>query len=172
MVSLGLLALRIDPGEISRGVIGPPNMVLLETLPDGSQVLKPVPDQIRLLRDEIFTGTGAIQPAAVVNTPLEGAVAEHARISVLNGAGVEGLATETGDYLEGLGLTVIERANADRLDYDKSRLIVHSQNFPYTVRYLSELMDLTQGQILTPVSPLPEVDLVLVLGLDWVYTRP
>jgi hypothetical protein len=64
-------------------------------------------------------------------------------------------------------LNVIEISNADRHDYDKSRVIVHSPEFPYTLRYLSDLFGLTEGQILRPVYPLPDVDLQVILGWDW-----
>lgn len=173
LIGLALLAFQLEPGAISRGVIGPPEMVLLDTHPDGAQVLKPVPDKIRVLRDEIFTGTGAIAPSLDTETPLPAAAEENARLSVLNGAGVEGLASETSEYLSAEGLNVLVVANADRLDYDKSRLIVHSQNYPYTLRYLSELLGLSQGQILTPVIADDSVDIEIILGVDWAFSlRP
>ncbi len=173
MVALGLLAMQVDVEEdVRRGVIAPPEQVLLETHPDGAQVLKPIPDKVRLLRDEIFTGTGAIRPSYDLAKPEEAAQLEGARVAVLNGAGVEGLATETSEYLREQGLNVVEIANADRLDYEKSRVIVNSQNFPYTLRYLAELLDLSEGQILRPVFPRGDVDLEVILGVDWVYSRP
>lgn len=173
LVGLALLAFQLDPEDISRGVIGPPEMVLLETHPDGAQVLKPVPDKIRVLRDEIFSGTGAIAPSSDPETPLPAAAEENARLAVLNGAGVEGLASETGEFLSAEGLNVVEVANADRLDYQKSRVIVHSQNYPYTLRYLSDLFGLSLGQILTPVVADENVDLVIILGVDWAFSlRP
>ncbi len=60
MVSLGVLALQIPPEDIRRGVIGPPNMVGFHTTETGAQVLRPVPDQIRILRDQIFVETSAV----------------------------------------------------------------------------------------------------------------
>ncbi|MGH2620828.1 MAG: LCP family protein, partial [Anaerolineales bacterium] len=68
LVALGLLAAQVDLQDISKGVIAPPEMVLLDTHLDGAMVLKPVPDQIRALRDEIFTGTGAIAPSVPPET--------------------------------------------------------------------------------------------------------
>ena len=168
MVSLGLLAMKVNPSEVEKGVIAPPEMVLLETHFDGAQVLKPIPDKMRALRDEIFTGTGAIAPTVQDIQATEAAQVEKARLSILNGAGIEGLATETAEFLTGQGLNIVEISNADRHDYDKSRLIVHSQNYPYTLRYLTEMLGLTEGQILRPVYPLPDVDVAVVLGWDWV----
>ena len=167
MVSLGLLALQIDPASIQRGVIAPPDMVTLELLADGAEVLRPVPDQIRLLRDEIFTDTASIAPSVPLDSPVIAAQVEGARISVLNGAGVEGLATTTAERLKALGLNVVEVSNADRLDYEKSRLIVHNARYPYTVRFLASAAGLSQSQILIPVTPLETVDVVLILGADF-----
>lgn len=173
LVALGLLAAQVDLQDISKGVIAPPEMVLLDTHMDGAMVLKPVPDQIRALRDEIFTGTGAIAPSVPPETSTEAVQIEHARLAVLNGAGLEGLATDTAEYLQGQGLNVIQIDNADRIDYDKSRVIVYSQNYPYTIRYLAELLGLTEGQILQAVFPENDLDLMVILGADWAYgTRP
>jgi LCP family protein required for cell wall assembly len=71
IVSLAWLAVQIPNKSIHSGVIGPPNMVRYYTRPDGAQVLGPVPDQIRLLRDQIFTATSGYGPWASlgVTTP-------------------------------------------------------------------------------------------------------
>jgi hypothetical protein len=45
-------------------------MVRFYTRPDGAKVLGPVPDQIRLLRDEIFTATSGFGPSAGLNPPV------------------------------------------------------------------------------------------------------
>lgn len=169
MVALGLLAVQVKEQEVRRGVIAPPDMVLLETHPDGSQVLKPVPDAIRQLRDQVFTGTGAISPSVEIDPPDGAARLENARVGVFNGAGIEGLASDAAEYLQGQGLTITQIANADRHDYDKSRIIVHSPNFPYTLRYLTDMLGLSEGQILRAVSPRADLDLEVILGVDWAF---
>jgi LCP family protein required for cell wall assembly len=70
MVSLGWLAVHIPKDDITSGVISPPKMVGFYTRPDGAQVLRPVPDQIRLLRDQIFVDSSAIGPSVA---PIESA---------------------------------------------------------------------------------------------------
>lgn len=60
MVSLGWLALQVPKENIQRGVIAPPNMVGFYTTETGASVLRPVHDQIREMRDRIFTSTSAI----------------------------------------------------------------------------------------------------------------
>jgi len=62
MISLGWMAVQIPKADIGRGVIGPPKMVGFHTLPNGQQVIRPVPDQIRILRDQLFTQTSGIGP--------------------------------------------------------------------------------------------------------------
>ena len=62
MISLAWSALRIPKEDILRGVIAPPQMIEFYTRPDGAQVLRPVSDQIRALRDTIFLETSAISP--------------------------------------------------------------------------------------------------------------
>jgi LCP family protein required for cell wall assembly len=174
MIALGLLALQVSPDDVARAVIAPPEMVTLETVLYGGEeakVLKPVPDQIRLLRDEVFTATGAIGPTINAETPQEAAEIEAANLAVLNGAGEEGLAGRFAEALEPLGFNVTQIANADRLDYPTTRIIDYTGN-PYTVQYLVDLMDLTQSQVLFQTLPGNEVDVALVIGYDWFDLYP
>lgn len=71
MVSLGWLAIHIPKENIRQGVIAPPNMVGFYTTATGAQVLRPVPDQIRELRDEVFVQGSAVgaPPEAIVAPP-------------------------------------------------------------------------------------------------------
>jgi hypothetical protein len=99
--------------------------------------------------------------------PIEAAKQETARLAVRNGSGIEGLATRTSDYLKSQGLNVTEVGNADRLDYEVSRILVHSDRYPYTVRYLAGLLHLSESQILSQVDPTSTVDIEVILGRDW-----
>jgi LCP family protein required for cell wall assembly len=165
MVSLGLLAIQISPTNIHRGIIAPPDMVLLETLPDGAQVLKPIPDTIRTLRDEIFTLASAVGPSIPLDDPMAAAGLEAARVEVLNGAGIEGLATRAGEYLRSRGIDVINVANAEVMDYEKTVIIDHTGN-PYTAHYLMTILDLTQSQILSQTIPDSPVDITVIIGVQ------
>jgi len=62
IVSLAWLSLQIPRENIQRAVIAPPSMVRFYTRPDGAQVLGQVPDQIRILRDQVFINTSAFGP--------------------------------------------------------------------------------------------------------------
>lgn len=167
MVALGLLALQLEPEDIRRGVIAPPEMVNFEMLPDGAQVLRPIADQIRLLRDEIFTVGGAVGPSIPVEEPVAAANQEGSRVAVRNGAGIEGLATRAADYLRGQGLNVVEVGNADRMDYTTTVIIDYTGN-PYTARFLMSLLNLSQSQIFIQTVPDSPVDLAVIVGPDLV----
>ncbi|UCF60351.1 MAG: LCP family protein [Anaerolineaceae bacterium] len=62
IVSMAWLTVRVSQDDIRQGVIGPPKMVGFYTRPSGAQVLRPVPDQIRQLRNYIFVETSAFGP--------------------------------------------------------------------------------------------------------------
>lgn len=62
MIALAWLTTHVDREHVVRGVIAPPTMVGFYTRPDGASVLRPIPDQIRILRDTIFADTSALGP--------------------------------------------------------------------------------------------------------------
>jgi hypothetical protein len=174
MISLGLLALQIPPANMTQATIAPPDMVTLETVIYGgeeAQVLKPVPDQIRLLRDQVFAATSAIGPSLVNVDSATAAGDEAARLAVYNGAGEEGVASRFADALGNLGFNVTLVGNADRMDYPTTRIVDYTGN-PYSAQYLVELMGLTQSQVLFQTNPESEIDLALVIGYDWIQLLP
>lgn len=62
-VKLGWLALEIPLDTVQRGAIAPPNAVSFAKSPDGTQdILIPVPDQIRLIRDQVFASSNMASP--------------------------------------------------------------------------------------------------------------
>jgi LCP family protein required for cell wall assembly len=169
MIGLALLAVRMPRENIKSGVIGPPDMVTLENVLYGgeqAEVLKPVPDQIRQLRDVIFASTSAIGPSIEADDSQSAAGQEGARIAVLNGAGQEGLASQTAELLQGFGFNIVEVGNADFMDYPQTRVVDYTGN-PYTTQYLMELMNLTQGQILFQTDAGGDIDVAVVMGYDW-----
>jgi LCP family protein required for cell wall assembly len=98
-IRLGWMATHIPEENIKRGAISSDH-INFATSPDGGQeVLKPITEKIRLLRDEIFTETGAIGPSAAGVDPTQAIQAENARVKVMNGSYTPGLAASTTDYL-------------------------------------------------------------------------
>lgn len=169
-IRLGLLAVQVPEANIKRGAIAPPDQVLLAKSPDGSQdILKPVPDKIRLLRDEIFASFNLASPAAQGTDARANMQAEGARIVVLNGTFSGGLAAATQDYLNSQGANVINTGDGEKLTY--TRVIDYTGN-PYTLRYLVDLMKITPYSIRSEYNPNSDVDVAVILGDDWAGNNP
>lgn len=170
LIQLAVLATQIEDDGILRGVIAPPKQVDFGTSPDGQMILIPIPDQIRLLRDEIFTTGGPVGPAAVASDPSELIRSEQARISVQNGSLAAGLANRTGEYFRSMGLNVVEETNADRV-YENTTLVIMTGK-PYTTRYLADLMGVASGDIYNRYDPDASADLIIIVGNDWANNNP
>jgi LCP family protein required for cell wall assembly len=102
-LQLGWLALDIDSSTIQRAAIAPPNAVTMATIssPEGAQeVLIPVPDQIRLIRDQVFASSTMASPGLASGDARANMQSEAASIVLSNGTYVEGLAAETQSYLQ------------------------------------------------------------------------
>jgi polyisoprenyl-teichoic acid--peptidoglycan teichoic acid transferase len=169
-IQLAWLAQQIPLENIKRGVISPPDQVILTKSPDGEKdILKPVTAKIRLLRDEIFT-SGVVSELAQNSDPQTLLAAEAANLSVLNGSGTGGLAARTQEYLNGLGANVVNVGDAGEF-YISTRVVDYTGN-PYTVRYLVDLMNINPIQIRMEYSPQSEVDVVVYLGADWNNSNP
>lgn len=184
VVQLAVLMTQIPEQNIKRGVIGPPNYITYDTSPDGLAIEIPVPDQIRLLRDEIFTTGGPVGPAAaqaaveanggeptvMPGDPVEMAKLENARIIVMNGSSTDGLASRTAEYLRGQGLNIIGESNADQA-YNQSTIIDYSGK-PYTVRYLVQLLGMDGSRVVSRYDPNAQVDLEVILGSAFAQSNP
>lgn len=167
---LGVLALQINPEEVMQGAIAPPDDVLLVKSPDGTQdILKPIPDKIRQLRDEIFASSSFTSPIAAGKDAPTLMQLEGARLSVLNGTYAGGLAGTTQDYLKSQGANVISTGDGEKVTY--TRVIDYTGN-PYTMRYLVELMNITPYSIISQYDPTSQVDVVVILGDDWAGKNP
>ncbi len=169
-IRLGLLALEVPEDEIRQGTIAPPNQVLLAKSPDGTQdILKPIPDQIRLLRDYIFASSDMASPSSQgldLQTLMQ---TEAARIQVLNGTYVEGLAASTQSYLQSQGANVTSTGTGEYTTY--TRIVDYTGN-PYAMQYLVELMGITPYNIRVQYDPSSDVDVAVVLGEDWAANNP
>lgn len=93
---------------------------------------------------------------------------ENARIIILNGTSVPGLASRTESELESYGYNVIKVDNAPTSDYVKNILIDNTNGAkPYTESYLEKRLGLTSRT--TSREGLPgteEADFVIILGTD------
>ncbi|HKJ28261.1 MAG TPA: LytR C-terminal domain-containing protein, partial [Anaerolineales bacterium] len=164
-LKLGLLALQINPEQITQKVLAPPNYVTHAKSPDNLAILKPITQNIRVLRDEIFTPVGLVGPAASNKRELTDLVTEEAAaIGVYNGSSVSGLAGATEAYLKGITLNVIDVGNSD---YVPSTTIYDYTGNPYTLKYLVTMMNIQPTRIFSQYDPTSTVDVAIVLGDDW-----
>lgn len=169
-IQLGWLARQIPEEDIRQGVIGPPDQVNLLKSPEGDDVLKPITNKIRELRDEVFFGSERFSPAAASRDPVELVKAEAPKLTVLNGTATAGLAASTTEYLQSQGIDVNITGNADQL-YTNTTIFDYTGKV-YTVRYLTELMNVSSNQYFSRYDPTSEVDVVVILGSDWASNNP
>jgi LCP family protein required for cell wall assembly len=172
-LQLGVLARDIPIESIKQGVIDY-TMVTLDNTTLGGQnasVVKPLPDKIRILRDEIFTSGGALSPLAAQNDPTLLMQADGSRVRILNGSFAPGLDVNTANFLVGQGVPVTEVGTADRA-YDRTVVILYSPKL-YTLRYFQTLFGLSSStQILIKPDPTSTVDVEVNLGNDWANNNP
>jgi LCP family protein required for cell wall assembly len=171
LVRLAWLASEVPVENIERAAITF-DQVTQTYSADGMDILLPDPDKIRELRDELFTESGAIAPAAteVVGDPAELMAQEAANVSVLNATFTIGLAATTGDYLKDAGINITYTGNADEAA-ELSAIIDYTGN-PYTVQRLVELLKIQPSRIYTRYDPNSSVDIAVLVGEDWATDNP
>ncbi|MCA9917536.1 MAG: LCP family protein [Anaerolineales bacterium] len=162
-IQLALLAQDIPRDSIRTAVLDY-NYVYNETTPDGRQVLVPVRENIRQLRDQLFAPP-AIPTPVIENLPALMA-AEKARVAVYNGTAEFGLAASTQEYLQSFGITVVEIGNADASTYLTSQIITYG-SFPNTSRYLTQLMHVPPLNVSSGTNPDGDYDILIIIGNDW-----
>src|SRR5512136_800277 len=108
MIQLAKLATQIDPKNIKQATIDE-NMVVAYNTPTNppQNVLVPIRDKIRELRDQFFNSVPA-SPGGATPTPAAGS----ARIRVENRSKINGLAARTSDRLTAQGFNVAEVPSA------------------------------------------------------------
>ena len=166
-IQLAVLASQIDETDIKRGVINE-KFVIFGRSPDDLSILIPIPDKIRELRDEIFTGNTSLGPLTI-GSPEERMAAEAPRISIQNGSGDGSLGNQTGSFLSGLGAIIAEVRSADNA-LSQTVLVDHTGN-PYTLAYLAQLMGVENTRIIHDFNPNSSIDVEIRLGLDWLNSN-
>lgn len=167
IIQLAWKAMEIPKENIQMVVIGP-EYVGIETSPDGLDILRPIPDRIRLLRDEALGG-GALGP--VDEADLTSLVADEApTIRLVNASYQPDLAERTAAWLSDQGFEVVETTTGEGVAV--SSIIIQGPA-PYGLRLISEAFGFTTGRITQSFNPDRSVpDLVLVLGDDWAANNP
>ncbi len=163
-LKLGVLGLQLDINNIKRGVIDY-NMVIQTKSPEGEAILKPIPDKIRELRDQLFATAGSKSPIAVANPGSTLVKDEAAKVVIWDGSGVAGLADRTAEYLRGQGINVIQVGDAG--GYASATKIEIFNGKPNTVNYLAQLMGVASANIWNTFDPSQGLDVRVTLGGDW-----
>ena len=134
-----------------------------------ASVLRPIPDKVRVLRDEIFTSSGALSPLAE-GQPSALMLEDGARIRILNGTSTPQIETRTRNYLLERGMLVTETGNTKA--QSRTTIVLYSPKL-YTLRYLLDIFDITRSpQILIQPDPNQTVDIEIRLGPEWVGKLP
>jgi LCP family protein required for cell wall assembly len=167
-LQLGLLVQDI-PRDNIRTVVIDYNYVYNETTPDGRQVLVPVRDKIRVLRDDLFAPPAV--PTPVIEDLPALMAAEEARVAVYNGTAVFGLAGATQEYLQGFNVNVTEVGNADTATYRATQIIDYGSH-PNTVLYLIQHLSIPPLNVSSGSEPDGDFDLLIILGDDWRVPSP
>jgi len=172
-IQLAVLAKDIPIASIEQGVIDY-SMVALDSTTLGGEdasVIKPLPDKIRVLSQEIFTSAGALSPLAAQGDPTALMQADAARVRVLNGSFTPGLETRTANYFASQGMAVTEYRAADRA-YDRTVVVLYSPKL-YTLKYIWTLFGMNSStQLLISPDPSSTVDVEIRLGNDWASSNP
>jgi LCP family protein required for cell wall assembly len=171
VVSLAYEAAQVPEENIIRRFIGP-EQVTFTYSPEGMDILQPDLEAVLTLRDEVFFNTEPIAPAAtaIVGDLVDLMRAENASVSVLNATTTPGLASATSDYLrsEGVNVTIVDNATETA---EVTTLIDYSGK-PYTVQYLSTLLQIDPANIYSRYDPYSQVDIAILIGADWVDENP
>ena len=172
-LQLGVLARDIPVESIKPGVIDYTMVAFEGTQINGvdASVMKPLPDKIRVLRDEVFTAGGPVSPMAALGDPTALMKADGARVRLLNGSFSPGLEVNIGNYFLQQGMAVTEVGAADRA-YDRTVLVLHSPKL-YTLKYLQAVFGIgSSAQIVISPDPASTVDIEVFLGNDWANSNP
>lgn len=163
IAQLALLAQDIPQENIRTAVIDY-DYVINQTTPDGRQVLVPIREELRKLRDDLFTPPPIPTPA-IVNLP-ELMQGEGARVAVYNGTTVFGLAGDTQTFLRRYGVNVTEIGNADAATYRSTQIIDYGAH-PNTTSYLVQLMQMPPLNVSSAPRAPGDFDVLIILGSDW-----
>ena len=166
-LKLGVLLSQIPRANIKRGVIDY-TMVTLDNVILGGQnasIFKPIPDKIRVLRDEIFSAAGPVSPMAS-GDPAALMQEDAARVRVVNGTFTEGLPERTGNFLLAQGMQVVEAGGYADRQYERTTIVMYGPKL-YTLRYLITVfgVDATNQIVFAPDAN-SNVDIEIRVGAD------
>jgi hypothetical protein len=170
-IQLAVLAKDIRVDDIKRGVIDNTMAIPADTTINGvpANVLRPVPDLIRILRDEIFVPGGPLSPLAQ-GDPVALMQSDQAKVRIINNTYTAGLEERTASFLTVQGMQVVEYGPPTGAS-NTTKIILYSSKL-YALRYLTELFGVGSQQIIIQPDPASTVDIEIRIGEDWVGKLP
>jgi LCP family protein required for cell wall assembly len=165
-IQLAVLAKDIRVDDIKRGVIDTTMAIPADTTINGvpANVLRPVPDLIRILRDEIFVPGGPLSPLAQ-GDPVALMQSDQAKVRIINNTYTAGLEERTASFLTAQGMQVVEYGVPTGAS-NTTKIILYASKL-YALRYLTELFGVGSQQITIQPDPASTVDIEIRLGEDW-----
>jgi LCP family protein required for cell wall assembly len=172
-LKLAVLVKDIPVDRIQQGLIDD-HMTLMGNVTLAGQkasILMPIPDKIRVLRDQIFTAGGAVGPTAQ-GTSQSLMLADGARVRVVNDSTIPNLDIRTGNFLLAQGMHVTERGAPTGVS-NQTVVIIYAPKL-YALRYLINPLGMigTSNQVVFRPDPAQTVDLEIRLGNDWASKLP
>jgi hypothetical protein len=171
-MKLAVLAKDISTESIKQGVINDDMITYVNFKFNGvpASVLRPVPDLIRILRDEIFVPGGPLSPLAQGDS-VTLMQSDAARIRVVNNTSTAGLDGRTASFLTAQGMQAVEHGVSTGTT-DRTVLILYSPKL-YALWYLVDTFGVTDGnQIIFKPDPAETVDIEIHIGEDWIGRLP
>ena len=169
IIQLAMLGLQVDLSNLKKGVIDYSMMIPAKS-PAGLDILIPINDKIRELRDTIFSTGGSQAPVAspAANSTL--VKDEAARIVIRNGTTVEGLANRTAQYLREQGMNVVQVENVNQ-NLSITTIEIYNSK-PYSLKFMADLMKVQATNIWNKFDPNIGADIIVYLGNDWARSIP
>jgi polyisoprenyl-teichoic acid--peptidoglycan teichoic acid transferase len=171
IIQLALIAKDIKRQNIRQGVIDNDQLLAIETI-NNEDTLIPDMEKVRELRAKVFTSNGVLGYATPPTDLTSLAFLENARIEIVNGTNTSGLAGATKTFLISHGFSdaniTTRSATADEISaFPANTLITDFSGMPYTIRYLSSLMNLSAADLVTDIKLDAKVDIQIFLKYDW-----
>ena len=172
MLKLAWTVVDLNKWYVRRAVIAPPEQVLYDTSTDGQQILVPIPDKIREARDSIFArefGSGSTRVVDGEYTAEQRLIDEAAKVTIINGSTVPGIAERTAEFLQRYGVQIVSIA-AGTSSYANALEI--RGGAPYTAKFLKDLMSIPTSSVTMNYVPGSDVDLVVTITDAWANSNP
>lgn len=176
MIEFGLDALKVDTARIRQPAFGPGDVSDYVT-PTGAQVLLPNWPRIYAVLHEFVDGpcagctasaaqalaAPAARPATSTPDALAALRAENARVQVLNGTQVSGLAEQVAERLQQAGVNVVSTGDAVRRDYPDTFMFAYAQK-PVTLGAIAGVLGVPAGNRYSVDPKSGAYDIQVIIG--------